>query len=102
MEYLLALMGLGAAGWLWHSSLGARELATRLARERCTEAGLQFLDGTVAFAGISLERRHGRVHLRRRYRFEFADSEGRRLAGKVVLVGTELDEMRLHTGPATN
>ncbi len=93
MEYVIALIGLGAAGWLWHTGLEARELATRLARERCADLNLQFLDGTVAFARASLERENGRVRLRRQYRFEFADRDGRRHAGKVVMIGLDLMEL---------
>ncbi len=99
MEYLLALMAAGAVGWIWHTNLGVRELATRLARERCTETGAQFLDGTVAFTGAFPERRNGRVYLRRRYRFDFTDGSGQRFTGRVILVGQELDELRLYTGP---
>jgi len=100
MEYLLALMGLGAAGWLWHTGLEARELATQLARERCADMDLQFLDGTVAFAGISLERRNGKIRVRRQYRFEFADGDGRRHAGKAVLIGLQIEELCLNADPA--
>ena len=100
MEYLLALMGLGAAGWLWHTGLEARELATQLARERCADMELQFLDGTVAFVGISLERRNGKIRVRRQYRFEFADADGRRHAGKAVLIGLQIEELRLDAAPA--
>ncbi len=99
MEYLLALVALGVAGWLWHTGLEARELATQLAREHCAGVDLQFLDGTVAYAGSGLERRYGKVQLRRQYRFEFADRDGQRHVGKVVLIGLQLEELRLDTGP---
>ncbi|MHB8347875.1 MAG: DUF3301 domain-containing protein [Acidiferrobacterales bacterium] len=100
MEYLIALIGLGAAGWLWHTGLEARELATQLARARCADLDLQFLDGTVAFAGASLGRRNGRMHLRRQYRFEFADRDSRRHSGKVVMIGLDLVELLPNREPA--
>jgi len=46
---LLMLIGLAAAAALWHSNLGARELANAAALDTCTHVGAQLLDGTVAF-----------------------------------------------------
>jgi len=100
MEYLLGLAAIVAAGWFWQAALEARELATRLAREQCAGMDLQFLDGTVANTGTGLTRRHGRVRIRRYYRFEFADHEAQRHAGRVVLVGLELEVLHLDSGPA--
>ncbi len=98
MDYLTALAALIFLLWLWHSSLKARETATQLARQECTDRDLQFLDGTVAFSGVWLQRNDGRIRLWRGYRFEFADHDGRRFAGRLVLSGLDLEELHLYVG----
>ncbi|MHB8454341.1 MAG: DUF3301 domain-containing protein [Acidiferrobacterales bacterium] len=101
MEYLIGLAVMSALGWFWYAGLEARERATHLARDGCSDRDLQFLDGTVAHTRTDLARRNGSMRIRRRYRFEFADREARRYAGRVVLVGLELEELRLDGGPVT-
>jgi len=70
---LLALILLGAAVlWFWQDSLAARESANAAAKEACTRLGLQFLDGTVAFARLALVRVDGGfLQLRRTYVFDY-------------------------------
>ncbi len=99
MEYLIGLAAISALGWFWYVGLEARERATQLARDRCSGMDLQFLDGTVAHARTGLARCDGRMQIRRCYRFEFADRAAQRYAGRVVLVGLELEELRLDDRP---
>ncbi len=89
---LLLLCGLALAGWFWHDSLGARELANAAAQDACSRLQLQFLDGTVAFAGIRLTRgADGWPALERRYVFDYtADSVARR-QGFVMVQGPRVE-----------
>jgi len=59
--------------YLWQGALRARERARTLAHEICAHAHLQLLDQTVSLQRVSLARGgDGRLHLRRRYRFELS------------------------------
>ena len=99
---LLLLCLAGALLWFWQDSLAARELANRTAMEACERLALQFLDGTVAFARVSLGRgRHGRLVLRRTYVFDYTSNSIERRQGFVVVsersvetVGYARDEER--------
>ena len=54
---LVFAAGILAGGYkIWHISLDAREAANRIAKDTCSRAVVQFLDGTVAFAGFRLAR----------------------------------------------
>ena len=73
---------LAAAYRLWHTSLEAREAANRIAREACSRAVVQLLDGTVAFAGFRLGRdAGGRLTLLRTYTFDYTSDGFERCAG---------------------
>ena len=81
---LLCLAGLGV--WFWQNSLAARELANRTAMEACERLALQFLDGTVAFARLTIGRgRSGRLVLRRTYVFDYTANSIERRQGFVVV-----------------
>ncbi len=58
---LLILVSAALAGGyrIWQTSLDAREAANRIAKDTCSRAVVQFLDGTVAFAGFRLTRDAG-------------------------------------------
>ena len=59
---------------LWWTGSKARELAVAHAHHACRQRQLQFLDQTVALAGVNLTRSSGGTHcLQRRYSFEFTD-----------------------------
>jgi Protein of unknown function (DUF3301) len=100
MNDMLALMALaaGLAGGykLWRDALGARENANRIAQDACARAGVQFLDGTAAFAGLKWQRgADGRRRWRRTYTFDYsADGQGR-AQGFVVLVSGRLEALGL-------
>ena len=86
---------LGAAvAWFWQNSLTAREAANEAALEACGRLGLQFLDGTVAFAHIALQRAGGGpIVFRRTYVFDYtADSISRR-QGFVILIGRRIESV---------
>ena len=73
--------GGGAVLWFWQDSLAARESANAAAMEACSGLGLQFLDGTVAFARVALIREAGRLKLRRTYVFDYTANEHRASPG---------------------
>lgn len=91
----LTMLCLGAVGaWFWKNSLTAREAANDAALEACQRLGLQFLDGTVAFTRIAVQRLAGRgLRWRRTYVFDYtADSISRR-QGFVVIVGLTIESV---------
>ena len=92
---LLALILLGAAVlWFWQDSLAARESANAAAKEACTRLGLQFLDGTVAFARIALVRVDGGfLQLRRTYVFDYTATSIERRQGFVLLTGRRVESI---------
>lgn len=83
-----SLVLLGALGWFWLDGLRARDAAMAAARRACESEGLQFLDDTVSFAGIKLERDdEGALRFRRVYNFEYSDTGDNRRRGSVVMLG---------------
>lgn len=89
----LIIIAAGAA-WFWQDSLGARELANAAAMRACEEMGLQFLDGTVAFARIAITRSaRGLLTLRRTYVFDYTANSIERRQGFVVLGGHQVESV---------
>jgi Protein of unknown function (DUF3301) len=97
IAYFLTAAGILAAVYgFWHSSLGAREAANRIAREACSRAVVQLLDGTVAFAGLRLGRdAGGRLTLLRTYTFDYTSDGFERLQGFIVMAGPNLKAVGL-------
>ena len=79
---------------VWQSSLDARELANRIARETCSRAVVQLLDGTVAFAGMSFRRdSRGKRRVLRTYTFDYSADGFVREQGFIVLAGLRLESV---------
>lgn len=90
------LLILAAAGWLWWDSRGVAERATVSARAYCGNAGVSFLNDTVAWQKIRLKRnRGGRVQLQRTYFFEFASDMQQRYRGEIVMLGKKVESITL-------
>jgi len=91
----LVLMCVAAAGvWFWQDSLAAREAANDAAVDACQRLALQFLDGTVAFAGLSFMRgANGRLGFRRTYVFDYTANSIERHQGFVVLAGRKVESI---------
>jgi hypothetical protein len=90
----LALICLAAAcAWFWQDSLAARESANLAAMEACERLGLQFLDGTAAFARLSLTREAGWLRFRRTYVFDYTANSIERRQGFVVLTGHRVESV---------
>jgi hypothetical protein len=87
---------LGLAYKAWQLSMEAREAANKIAQDTCSRAVVQFLDGTVAFAGFRLRRdAGGRRRLLRTYTFDYTSDGFERAQGFVVLAGDELQSVGL-------
>ena len=96
MGEVVALLLLVGAGLLWADSLRARERAVRAGRDACARYGLQFLDETVSFARMRLARDgEGRLKIARTYTFEFSDTGNNRRDGAIVMLGGEVQDLRL-------
>jgi hypothetical protein len=99
--FLLAAALLAAAYKLWQSSLDAREAANRVAKETCSRAVVQFLDGTVAFAGFRWARdSRARRRLLRIYTFDYTSDGFERAQGFIVLSGRQIEAVGLAGSPS--
>jgi hypothetical protein len=93
---------LAAAYKLWHGAMEAREAANRIAKDTCSRAVVQLLDGTVAFSGFRLSRgMDGRRRLLRTYTFDYTHDGFERAQGFVVLAGGRLQAVGLAGGDAS-
>jgi hypothetical protein len=91
---LLTMVILAAAVlWFWQDSLAARESANAAAMDACRRLGLQFLDGTVAFARVALVREAGWLKLRRTYVFDYTATSIERRQGFVLLTGRRVESV---------
>jgi len=89
-----------ALAWLWMDSLRVREHALAAGRRACERYGVQLLDETVQFARLRLARdAEGRLRLHRTYSFEFSDTGDNRRHGAIVMLGAELQDLRLEPYP---
>lgn len=99
LNLILMVLLAAVAVWFWHNSLSVRERANQAAMAACQRMGLQFLDGTVAFARWTLTRgAHGRLQLRRTYIFDytatvFMDHAQERRQGFVVMLGQKMESI---------
>jgi hypothetical protein len=80
----------------WVDSLKARERALQAGRSACQRYDLQFLDDTVSFTRLRLARNdEGQLRIARTYTFEFSDTGNNRRHGAIVMLGGELQDLRL-------
>jgi hypothetical protein len=99
---LVLAAGVLAGGYrLWQTSMDAREAANRVAKDTCSRAVVQFLDGTVAFAGFRWARDgSGRRRLLRTYTFDYTCDGFERAQGFIVLAGLRLEAVGLAGNPS--
>lgn len=98
---LVLAAGVLAVGYkIWQTSLDAREAANRIAKDTCSRAVVQFLDGTVAFAGFRLSRGPGGRRLLRTYTFDYTSDGFERSQGFIVLAGLQLEAVGLAGSPS--
>lgn len=95
---IVSILALGAIAALWLDSIKVREAAVHAAKAACAAEGLQFLDDTVAIAGLKLVRdERGRLKLQRTYEFEYSDTGDNRIKGSVLLIGRRVVILNLGT-----
>ena len=94
---LILVTGVLAAGYKqWQLALDSREAANRIAKDTCSRAVVQFLDGTVAFAGFRLTRdARGRRRVLRTNTFDYTSDGFERAQGFIVLAGLHLEAVGL-------
>jgi hypothetical protein len=99
---LILIAGVLAGGYkVWQLALDARETANRIAKDTCSRAVVQLLDGTVAFAGFRLARgADGRRRLLRTYTFDYTSDGFERAQGFIVLAGLKLEAVGLAGAPS--
>lgn len=83
---LLLLMAIAVLAGTWYRRSAVREAATGAARRACSAAGLQLLDGTVAFTGLRLRIPRGKPVIVLRYRFEYSRDGEDRWPGEIHCV----------------
>lgn len=87
---------LAAFGWFWLSSLRVREHAVAAGRHACAEAGVQFLDDTVALTRIRFARNNeGQLQFARLYRFEFSSTGNDRRPGNIRATGERVESVEM-------
>ena len=98
---LVSAAAVVAGGYkIWQLALDARETANRIAKDTCSRAVVQFLDGTVAFAGFRLTRdAGGKRRLLRTYTFDYTSDGFKRAQGFIVLSGRRLQAVGLASSP---
>lgn len=98
---ILASAALAGGYRIWQISLDTREAANRIAKDTCSRAVVQFLDGTVAFAGFRLTRNAaGKRRLLRTYTFDYTSDGFERAQGFIVLAGLRLEAVGLAGSPS--
>ncbi len=96
MPELLYILFIALLIWLWRDSARSRELAIDAARGACTQAGAQFLDGTVMLAKLRLCRKpSGNMALCRVYSFDFSLDGAHRRSGTVVMRAQSIEDLVL-------
>jgi hypothetical protein len=91
-----AIVLIAAGIFLWLDSLRARERAVKAGRAACERYSVQFLDETVSFTRLRLARDpDGQLKIARTYTFEFSDTGNNRRHGAIVMLGGELQDLRL-------
>ena len=82
---LLLLIG------FWRSTMHAKEMALKHAKELCKAYNVQLLDDTVCIRRLTVTRNEmGRLSFKRVYSFEYLLDTQQRLQGRLTMIGTEL------------
>ncbi|MGB9129574.1 MAG: DUF3301 domain-containing protein [Thiobacillus sp.] len=97
MSWEILLLGLfGAVAWYWYAGMQVREQAIAVGRRACADAGLQFLDESVALSRTRFARNsQGQLQFLRDYRFEFSDTGDNRRPGVIRMLGERVEWVSL-------
>jgi len=96
---LLLLCGIALAVAFWWRTNELKQVAYQIAKRRCDESEVQFLDDSVVLSKVRFRRNdEGRVALLCRFRFEFATRGDERYRGEMQFLGRRLHffEMEPH------
>jgi hypothetical protein len=97
---ILGWLAAAGIGWLFWSSLKAREAANQAIRTACKREALFFLDDTVGLRSMRPVRdNEGRMTLQRVYGFEYSDTGNNRRYGAVTMVGTTPADVQVESAP---
>ncbi len=100
MQELWLILALGVAALYLQNSMAAKELARTHGRRACQQAGVGFLDDTVALKKIRMSRHaRGWVILKRDYLFEFTVDGRQRYGGEIEVRGGQITRLKM-TDPA--
>lgn len=87
---------LGFMVWHWWDGLQKRELALQAAQRACAQAGVQFLDASVALRRLSLRRDEAqRARFYREFAFEYSTVGDDRQPGRVYMLGARVTSVSL-------
>lgn len=100
MDEILFILLILAGIWYWWDTQQSNELALSVCHKKCTDAGLQLLDGTVFRQRTWLRKAPaGGLQLCRLYSFEYMDNQspdfGRREYGYIVIIGKQVVETNM-------
>jgi hypothetical protein len=97
VSWEILLLGVfGAVGWYWFAGMQVREQAVAVGRRACADAGLQFLDDSVALSRTRFARNsQGQLQFLRDYRFEFSDTGDNRRPGVIRMLGERVEWVSL-------
>lgn len=91
LAQLLFMVFAIALASFWYAGRQAAEIATRVGRQACARAGVQWLDQSVHLLSMRLRRGpDGWLGLERHYGFEYSTAGEDRHAGRIVLHGRRL------------
>lgn len=99
MSSLFELLFIGiiisAVAFWWYTN-ELKQFAYRVARRRCDEDDVQFLDDSVALSKVRLRRNElGRLVLQCQYSFEFATRGDTRYHGELLFLGRVLTTVEM-------
>jgi len=82
--------------WYWLDGMPCKEMARRAGKIACNEAGVLFLDDSVAINKVRLRRNEsGQISLYRLYHFEFTNNGEQRSHGEVHIMGKRVVETNM-------
>ncbi len=93
---IVLLVLAGAVAWYWYAGMHVREQAVAVGRRACADAGVQFLDDSVALSRTRFARNgNGQLVFLRDYRFEFSDTGDNRRPAVVRMLGERVEWVNL-------
>jgi len=96
MDDGLAILLLVGLAWMWWDGRGVAEHAIRAAKNHCQQIGVIFINDTVEWQKMRLERNYqGRMQLKRTYTFEFVNDMEHRYRGEIIMLGNRVKKIEL-------